>query len=105
MTPIQDKFDFLLQSGLNLGAPVGIEETLPDGGSKQVYQAGAIYFHPRIGTAFECHGLILESYLQLGEQRSALGYPLSMNQTTHMFSLAASITSKEGRSPSTLRLA
>jgi len=36
-----------------------------------------LYFHPRVGEAFECHGLILETYREMGEQDSELGYPLT----------------------------
>jgi Subtilase family/LGFP repeat len=77
MTQIQDKFDALQQQGFDLGKTVGSEELLPDGGSVQRYDLGAIYFHPRAGEAFECHGLILDTYVALGEQSSALGYPMS----------------------------
>lgn len=77
MTKIEEKYNFLLENVVNLGAPIGEEESLPDGGSKQVYQFGVIYFHPRVGTAFECHGLILEAYISLGEQSSGLGYPIT----------------------------
>ncbi len=76
MTAIQDKFEFLRQNVVNLGDPIGAEEAFPDGGGRQVYQLGRIYFHPRVG-AFECHGLILEKYLELGEQLGSLGYPAS----------------------------
>src|SRR5262245_52798072 len=77
MTQIQDKFESLLESGLNLGAPIGDEEVMSEGGVRQVYEFGAIYFHPRIGAPFECHGLILQTYRELGEQNSGLGYPVS----------------------------
>lgn len=75
MTPIEEKYEFLRQNVVNLGDLVGSEETFDDGGSRQVYEFGTIYFHPRIGAAFECHGLILQKYLDLGEQQSGLGYP------------------------------
>lgn len=78
MTAIQNKFNSLLQSGaLNLGQTIGPEEVLSDGGSRQFYEFGAIYFHPRVGAAFELHGLILHKYIELGENLSGLGYPLS----------------------------
>ncbi len=76
MTPIEEKFHVLLQNGLNLGATVSPEETLFDGGSRQQYEFGNIYFHPTVG-AFECHGLILEKYQELGQVQSGLGYPVS----------------------------
>jgi subtilase family protein len=78
MTMIEDKFNSLLESGtLNLGQTIGPEEFLSDGGSKQFYEFGAIYFHPRVGAAFESHGLILQTYISLGENQSGLGYPTS----------------------------
>jgi len=61
--PISDHFQYLLAAGLNLGNTQGSEETLYDGGSMQVYDFGRIYFHPRIGQAFESHGLILQTYV------------------------------------------
>jgi LGFP repeat-containing protein len=76
MTAIQDKFAFLLQNVINLGDTIGPEEAFADGGARQVYTFGRIYFHPRVG-AFESHGLILEKYLELGEQDGTLGYPIS----------------------------
>lgn len=76
-TVIEDKHASLMQDGLNLGAPVAAEEALPDGGSRQVFAFGRIYFHPRNGAAFECHGLILQRYQELGETGSGLGYPVS----------------------------
>ncbi len=77
MTPIQDKFNFLLQNVIDLGQPVGGEESTYDGGTKQRYDFGVIYFHPRVGTPFECHGLILQAYLGEGEELSGLGYPIT----------------------------
>src|SRR5688572_14077999 len=77
MTPIEDKFNALLFSGLNLGSPLGGEQTLPDGGTFQPYEFGVIFFHPRVGEAFECHGLILQTYIDLGGVMSGLGYPIT----------------------------
>lgn len=77
MTAIQDKHQFLLQNVVDLGAPVAAEVTLPDGGNKQQFAFGRIYFHPRVGAAFEVHGAILDNYVALGEQNSPLGYPKS----------------------------
>jgi hypothetical protein len=74
MTAIQDKYNSL---PINLGAPISEEESLPDGGTKQHFEFGSIYFHPRIGEAFECHGLILQTYIQMGEEQSDLGYPVT----------------------------
>jgi len=80
VSAIEEKFAQLLLGGVDLGAPAGAELALADGGSKQSYASGAIYFHPRIGTAFECHGAILAEYVRQGEQASGLGYPLSDQQ-------------------------
>ena len=62
MTAIQDKYNSL---PINLGAALSEEESLPDGGTKQHFEFGSIYFHPSVGEAFECHGLILQTYMQL----------------------------------------
>ncbi len=64
MTIIQDKFNALLFGGLNLGSPLADEEPLPDGGTKQRFEFGTIYFHPQVGEAFECHGEILRIYAE-----------------------------------------
>jgi Subtilase family/LGFP repeat len=78
MTAIDDKHAALLSSGvLNLGSPVGPEEELYDGGSVRQYEFGRIYFHPRVGAAFELHGLILATYLEQGAELSGLGYPVT----------------------------
>jgi len=83
-TPIEDKYQELLATTLNLGQPQGAEEALYDGGSMQVYEFGRIYLHPRIGTPFECHGLILARYLELSAELGALGYPTS-DEVDHPF--------------------
>lgn len=77
MTPIEDKFNSLLFSGLNLGSPMRDEETLLDGGARQRFEFGTIYFHPSVGEAFECHGAILQTYIEMGEEQSDLGYPIT----------------------------
>ncbi|MFI0229791.1 S8 family serine peptidase [Streptomyces sp. NPDC017086] len=78
MSRIDDKHDALISRGvLDLGAATGDEDPLYDGGACRAYQFGRIYFHPRIGDAFELHGLILDTYLELGAERSGLGYPLT----------------------------
>jgi hypothetical protein len=77
LTAIQDKFEFLRTHVVDLGEALTEEESLEDGGARQARQFGTLYFHPRIGEAFECHGLILATYVDLGEQDSGLGYPLS----------------------------
>ena len=78
MSAIDNKYAELLQSGvLDLGPPQGPEIQFEDQGAKRDYLLGTIYFHPRVGNAFECHGLILDRYRELGENRSPLGYPIS----------------------------
>lgn len=77
MTAIEDKFQDLLNGGLNLGNKVGIEETTFDGGGLQRHDFGVIYFNPNVGAAFEAHGLILDEYVQRGEMLSELAYPTS----------------------------
>ncbi len=77
MTAIEDKYNILLGNGLNLGATVGGEDSLYDGGTRQVYEFGSIYFHPRHEEAFECHGLILQTYVDMFAEQSGLGYPIS----------------------------
>jgi subtilase family protein/LGFP repeat-containing protein len=77
MTAIQDKFEFLRAQVVDLGEPLTEEEALADGGARQAHQFGTLYFHPRIGEAFECHGLILTTYVDLGQQDSGLGYPVT----------------------------
>ena len=74
---IQEKHEFLRATTLDLGEAVGDEQASIDGGKKQAFQFGNIYFNPNYGTAFECHGLILQAYLGTGEEVSALGYPIS----------------------------
>ena len=77
MTAIQDKFEFLRAQVVELGEPLTEEETLQDGGARRAHQFGTLYFHPRVGEAFECHGLILQTYVGLGQQDGGLGYPLT----------------------------
>src|SRR5215207_6230867 len=78
MTQIDDKHAALLASGtLNLGDPVGPEETLYDGGAMRPHEFGRIYFHPRLPEALELHGLILATYLDQGAELSGLGYPVT----------------------------
>lgn len=77
MTWSDDKHAGLLASGLNLGAPVGPEEDLYDGGAMRPYEYGRLLFHPRNDEAFELHGLILDTYVELGAEYSGLGYPIT----------------------------
>lgn len=77
MSLIDDKYNWLLANGLNLGQPVFAEQQSVDSiGSFRVYEFGVIYFHPEIG-AFEVHGAILFKYQEIGAEQSFLGYPVS----------------------------
>lgn len=74
---IEQKHASLLNQGiLDLGPPVGGVTMLNDGGALQIFNLGRIYFHPRVG-AFELHGLILETYVGMGESQSRLRYPVT----------------------------
>jgi Subtilase family/LGFP repeat len=73
---IADKLDQLLFEGFNPGPAVGdVIETF-DGGATQAFEFAQIWAHPRVG-AFECHGLILDTYRAMGAEMSRLGYPSS----------------------------
>lgn len=80
MTPIESKHQQLLDEGIDFGAALGPEQVTYDGGSKQEFQFGSIYFHPRIGEAFECHGAILGRYKDMFEELGMLGYPVTDEQ-------------------------
>ncbi|WP_433028040.1 galactose oxidase-like domain-containing protein [Actinomycetospora sp. CA-053990] len=65
-----------------LGYPLTDELGTPDGvGRFNLFQNGAIYWTPGTG-AFEVRGAIHVLWAQLGSERSALGYPLSNEETT-----------------------
>jgi hypothetical protein len=77
MSTIDEKYDSLLYSGLNLGAPLTDETLLADGaGTSRDYENGSIYYHPDLG-AYEVQGAILGRYRELGAEQSSLGYPVS----------------------------
>jgi hypothetical protein len=77
MSTIDEKYDSLLYSGLNLGAPLTEETLLTDGaGTSRDYENGSIYYHPDLG-AYEVQGAILGRYRDLGAEQSSLGYPVS----------------------------
>lgn len=73
MTEIDDKFQELLQDGLNLGALTSGEDDTYDGGTLKRFQFGVICCHPRVG-ASECHGAIVAEYMTRFEVRGELGY-------------------------------
>src|SRR5215204_3183708 len=76
-SPIDQHHADLMAQGLNLGQPGSLETDTYDGGLARVFEFGRIYFHPRLPSAFEVHGLILERYVELGEEMSHFGYPTS----------------------------
>lgn len=77
MTAIDDKHELLRTTVLDLGAPVGPETQLGDGGAMREYEFGTICFHPDVG-AFEVHGLIRDAYLgEMGGPLGRLGYPVT----------------------------
>lgn len=60
-----------------LGYPVSNEDTTPDGvGRVNHFQNGKIYWTPTTG-AHEVYGAILSTWVSLGYETSALGYPIS----------------------------
>jgi hypothetical protein len=75
MITIQDKFEFLRANVVNLSGALTEEQDVPDGVAKHDHEFGTLYFHPRVGEAFEYHGLIPQTYRDMGEQDSAPGYP------------------------------
>jgi uncharacterized protein with LGFP repeats len=65
-----------------LGAPVTDETGTPDGiGRYNHFQGGSIYCTPDTG-AHEVHGEIRNKWMELGWERSFLGYPLTDETTT-----------------------
>jgi hypothetical protein len=77
-SPITARHRSLYESGtLDLGQPAAAERSGADGvGLAQAFEYGSIYYHPVLG-AYEVHGLILQEYLNMGEEGSLLGYPFS----------------------------
>jgi len=76
MTAISDKYAQLGGQAGFLGQQLGPEGPATNGGMKQEFQGGAIYWHPSTG-AWEVHGLIRAAWLTLGGEGGAFGYPLS----------------------------
>src|SRR5918992_5094572 len=63
-----------------LGLPVGGREQgrlLPDGGRRQHFAGGTIYLNPHTSSAHALWGRIDARYVQIGQGRSACGYPIS----------------------------
>ncbi len=82
MTAISDKYAQLGGATGFLGTAIGNETPAANGGLKQEFQGGTIYWHPRTG-AFEVHGMIRARWLELGGEGSAFGYPTSDETATH----------------------
>lgn len=80
MTAISDKYAQLGGAQGFLGTAVTTELPAANGGLKQNFQNGTIYWHSRTG-AFEVHGMIRACWLALGGEASAFGYPTS-DETT-----------------------
>ena len=81
-TPIDEKYNGLVRTGLHLGNPLGKERTCPDGvGHYRHFQGGSIYWTPETG-AFEVHGAIREKWKSLGWEKSFLGYPVTDESDT-----------------------
>lgn len=83
MSAIDDKYDQLKASGLDLGVPLGSEEPCDAGGRVRKYERGRIYWCSDTG-AHEVHGRILDLYLANGGPGvnpstggRDLGYPVS----------------------------
>ena len=77
MSAISDKLAALPKVGIDLGEPLSDEEDLPDGGARQPFDNGGLYFHPRLGEAFLCAFDLLQEYANQGQQDGALGYPVA----------------------------
>lgn len=82
MTAISDKYSQLGGAAGFLGPQVTAEVPAANGGSKQEFRNGAIYWHPSTG-AFEVHGAIRARWLALGGEGSAFGYPTSDETVAH----------------------
>jgi len=80
MTAISDKYAALDGAAGFLGAALTPEMPASNGGMKQDFQGGSIYWHPAIG-AFEVQGLIRARWLALGGEGSQCGYPMT-DETT-----------------------
>jgi len=80
---IQNKWQTLKTSGVDLGAPQGPQTDAGYGGCFQAYANGRIYWHPTVGV-FEVQGGILTKYLAMGgtglnpkTNNRDLGFPVS----------------------------
>jgi hypothetical protein len=76
--PIRDRWLSLggRQSFLGLGSSPHLLYGTDNGGRRQHFQGGSIYWHPSTG-AHEVHGAIRDKWRSLGSVGSFLGYPLT----------------------------
>ncbi len=81
MTAISDKHAQLGGATGFLGAPLTPETPAANGGLKQEFQNGTIFFHESTG-AFEVHGLIRARFEAMGAEMSMLGYPMTDESST-----------------------
>jgi len=77
MSAISDKVAVLQDAGVDLGNALEDEVELSDGGARQSFDNGALYFHPRLGEAFLCAFDLLQEYVTQGQQNGPLGYPVT----------------------------
>jgi uncharacterized protein with LGFP repeats len=52
-------------------------ESLPDGGSRQLFASGALYRNPHAGGVFALWGDVYQRFLAMGEASGACGYPVA----------------------------
>jgi len=76
MSAISDKYAQLGGATGFLGAALSPEGPAANGGRKQEFQNGTIYWLSRTG-AFEVHGMIRDRWRALGGEGSPFGYPTS----------------------------
>jgi hypothetical protein len=75
---IAEKYDALGGCNSVIGPPITEERGTPDGvGRFSVFERGSIYWHPRVGGAYEVHGRIRDRYAKEGWEVGHLGYPTS----------------------------
>jgi uncharacterized protein with LGFP repeats len=63
-----------------LGVPTTgrrVSDSLPDGGSRHLFEAGALYRNPHTGGVLALWGEIFERFLEMGEASGACGYPIT----------------------------
>ncbi len=81
MTAISDKYATLGGAAGILGGPTSPEVAAANGGLKQEFAHGSIYWHPVTG-AFDVMGPVGARWSTLGAESSSLGYPMSDSTPT-----------------------